>query len=229
MAKEISRQMRFIEQFEDSEPDVSHRVSFRFCRDLFKKERCLDLGCWTGRFIRQLEGRIIGADINHSALVAAKRANPNASFVQTTVQHLSFKNETFGIITMFAVIEHLPRGHEGIALLEVCRVLKKGGYLVLSTPNRHWMLDIFDIAHWMVGHRHYSLNRLEAMLNDNGFTLRRSDIIGGLLSVVFIPISYFLKYIIRLDDVRYRKISGFFDRHYDRPGFYDIYLIAQKV
>lgn len=231
MAKEIARQMKFLNEFEDSEPDISHKVSFQFCSELLKGKKCLDIGCWTGRFINQLKGvsgTIAGADVNENALLVAKKNNRNGEFVLSTAQHLAFKDKIFDVVTMFEVLEHLPAGHEKKVFIEVKRVLKRGGHLVLSTPNKNWFLDIFDVAHWLTGHRHYKINWLKKTLMESGFKIYKIETIGGILSVVFIPISYFLKLILRLNDHFYRRISKYFDKSYNKPGFYNIYLIAKR-
>ena len=53
---------------------------------------------------------------------------------------LPFQNATFDVVLSTEVIEHVP--HPPTAVREFARVLKSGGHLVLSTPNRLWQTPV---------------------------------------------------------------------------------------
>ena len=57
----------------------------------------------------------------------------NAEFRQMTVPPLDFADESFDYVISFQVIEHIKQDHEFVK--EVCRVLRKGGVFIVSTPN----------------------------------------------------------------------------------------------
>ena len=57
----------------------------------------------------------------------------NAGFRQMTVPPLDFADESFDYVISFQVIEHIKQDHEFVK--EVCRVLRKGGAFIVSTPN----------------------------------------------------------------------------------------------
>lgn len=53
-----------------------------------------------------------------------------------------FDNDSFDIITMFDVLEHIP--NEDLVVSEARRVLKRGGYIFLQTPNNPWNYPQFE-------------------------------------------------------------------------------------
>ena len=57
----------------------------------------------------------------------------NAEFRQMAVSPLDFADESFDYVISFQVIEHIEQDHEFVK--EVCRVLRKGGAFIVSTPN----------------------------------------------------------------------------------------------
>jgi SAM-dependent methyltransferase len=61
---------------------------------------------------------------------------PGVTFVCGDATRLPFEDETFDAVTMFDLIEHVP--DDAGAIREALRVLKAGGYLLLSTPNADW-------------------------------------------------------------------------------------------
>lgn len=96
----------------------------------------LDVGCANGEELRKyvsLKGGNVfgfGVDINEIKSSNTK----NIQFVRGDALHLPFKKDTFDLITATEIIEHLPNGKQ--FLKECHRVLKEGGYLILSTPNK---------------------------------------------------------------------------------------------
>jgi len=163
--------------------------------------RLLEIGCSSGYLTRRFLGkaeRVCGLDMNASALRHAKRRNPNVPFVCGSAEHLPFADDSFDAIVMLEVIEHTSS--DMAALVEVRRVLRVGGTLVLSTPNAGLFafLDPFNLrkaiqrrfptAYSLAGrlvrfeggqftdnlewHRHYRLEELIAML-DPDFVIRK--------------------------------------------------------
>jgi SAM-dependent methyltransferase len=82
--------------------------------------------------------------------------NPNdvkgieKSFV-TDATKTPFKEETWDIITSFDVIEHLINPDDFLA--ECFRVLKRGGWFVLSTPN---LADLYSRITFLLGYTPFS-------------------------------------------------------------------------
>ncbi|MEN3044237.1 MAG: class I SAM-dependent methyltransferase [Candidatus Hydrothermales bacterium] len=51
------------------------------------------------------------------------------------IDYLPFKDETFDVVTSLAVFEHIERTKILKVFKEIKRILKKGGFLILTTPN----------------------------------------------------------------------------------------------
>jgi 2-polyprenyl-3-methyl-5-hydroxy-6-metoxy-1,4-benzoquinol methylase len=98
----------------------------------------LDAGCGTGRATAALAGRgadVVAIDLGER-LVARTRLRCACRPLVGSVMVLPFPDATFDVVLSTEVIEHVP--DPALAVKEFARVLKPGGHLVLSTPNRFW-------------------------------------------------------------------------------------------
>ncbi len=100
--------------------------------------RVLDLGCGAApglRYFAALGVDAIGLDVAPAALRAARTFLPTARLVCADLSApLPLRDETADLIILREVIEHLTAVRP---LLEECRrVLRVGGAVVLTTPNR---------------------------------------------------------------------------------------------
>jgi 2-polyprenyl-3-methyl-5-hydroxy-6-metoxy-1,4-benzoquinol methylase len=116
----------------------------------------LDVGCAfgyiTGRMISMKPSLLVGGDIDSNSIKYAHRQlkGQGVHFVIFDAQNIPFTNCAFDIIIAFEIIEHLP---DHVKFIEECyRVLKKGGLLICSTPNR----ELFSpgTKPWYPGHVH---------------------------------------------------------------------------
>ena len=112
-----------------------------------------------------------------------KRNNVKAKECDILASPLPFIDEEFDLVLFIDVIEHLATSKS--ALKEISRVLHRGGYLVLETPNTaslsnrlkalfgksvHTNLDYWFNADQFYGHiREYTAAELKWMLNQCGF------------------------------------------------------------
>jgi SAM-dependent methyltransferase len=100
--------------------------------------RALEVGCGTGEFslvARALGASVVSLDIGLGLLRVAR-----AKGVQTPVQAdalaLPFAECSFDLVISSECIEHTPDGR--LAVREMLRVLRPGGQLALTCPNRSW-------------------------------------------------------------------------------------------
>lgn len=117
----------------------------------------LDVGCSEGTYTIpycKMGGKAHGIDISGTLIEKAKEKAKKEGlrdifFTVEDVQKFEGSEETYDIILMAEVLEHLNQPEK--ALINLVRVLKKGGYLLLTTPtplpegaklNLKYILDI---------------------------------------------------------------------------------------
>jgi ubiquinone/menaquinone biosynthesis C-methylase UbiE len=108
----------------------------------------LDIGCGSGRnaiVFGQGCQSIHCLDIESEGLTRCQttfrlKAINGAFFCQGDAQVLPFKDAIFDSVSMFSVIEHVPKQH--LAIREASRVLKIGGELILQVPNKYFFMDL---------------------------------------------------------------------------------------
>lgn len=100
----------------------------------------LDAGCGTGfstRLIgeRNKDKRVFGSDLSPLFLKRGTERGPaqNVRFMAGDIFQMPFRDETFDLVSSYLVIEVLPDAERGLE--EMCRVLRKGGTLIVCTPN----------------------------------------------------------------------------------------------
>ena len=98
--------------------------------------RWIDLGCGHGEFLSIIERRDgrsgFGLDRKRPSAKNARTAG-HPTLVADLARPLPFTDASLDGVTLLEVIEHLP---EAEALIdEIARVLRPGGWLVLTTPN----------------------------------------------------------------------------------------------
>lgn len=174
-----------------------HKKCFQFCGDLSGKD-ILDIGSSFGWFEKMaLEAgckSVIGLEPKKEDFYLAKKEVPEAVFKEGTALRIPFQENSFDLVVMFDVIEHIPRNSEIKAMREIKRVLRPGGRLVISTPFSCWLSKIMDPA-WYFGHRHYKEKSLIQMLEKSGFKIEKAEKKGRIFELVSAILMYIFKWI----------------------------------
>jgi SAM-dependent methyltransferase len=148
-------------------------------------ESVLDVGC-AFSFMLNLLGRKarhrFGLEYDHSKLVEARARYPEIHFACGSGEAMPFRSASLEVVTFFEVLEHVV--NEEQFLSEVHRVLRPGGTILMSVPNKGWAewMDMDNLVftpalkvarkmgfckgvsdYYLRHHRHYSVADLERL------------------------------------------------------------------
>lgn len=118
------------------------RLNWAYGFEFIKKgDVVLDYGCFNGEFITTLSNSsevvVFGADKNRDMVERSNQSN-----IVHITKELPFGDRYFNAVTMFEVLEHVH--DQRYVMSEIKRVLKDGGLLILSIPQKH----IFSFLDW---------------------------------------------------------------------------------
>lgn len=122
--------------------NLSESLTFIKERNLSPNLALLDVGCFTGSLIARLSNSgwtdVHGVDVDRKAVDKGRRLYPELGtrIIPCSGRDLPFPTESFDVVTMFDVLEHIS-GIEEFLSTEVWRVLKKGGTFLFQTPNKY--------------------------------------------------------------------------------------------
>jgi len=153
-----------------------------------RSRQCLDIGCGSSRILGSLSQDSIGLDLQMNKLHHSRRYQ--RPLVNASVLALPFGDEAFEQVLCSQVIEHLRPGAQ--PFLEMSRVVKTGGRLVIGTPDYGsgtWqvleaMYRVFAPGGYADEHiTHYTAQGLTSLLEGLGF---RKERIGHILGAELI-------------------------------------------
>jgi len=137
--------------------------------------RVLDLGCGRGFVLAALAGRGFEAHGVERSAAAAQGADPRAQVrIATTLAAAGYPSGHFDAVLIWHVLEHLRE--PGPALVEVHRVLRPGGRLVVAVPNfSSWQARWAGPAWFHLDPprhlHHFSLAALRGLVERCGFAI----------------------------------------------------------
>lgn len=132
-------------------PEISGQIAFEHLHRYHLAGRLvagasvLDVACGEGygsKILARTAKEVVGVDIDADTVLHArlKYSGENVRFVEASAAMLPFAEGIFDAVVSFETIEHHDQHEEMMS--EVKRVLKPGGILVLSSPNKlHYTIE----------------------------------------------------------------------------------------
>jgi 2-polyprenyl-3-methyl-5-hydroxy-6-metoxy-1,4-benzoquinol methylase len=152
--------------------------------------KLLDIGAATGFFMsiaKKRSFRVVGVELSDFA--ARKGRENGLDIVTGDLLNTNFEGESFDVITMFDVLEHVPDPKKLIQ--EVSRVLRPGGLIIINTPDaeslwarvlgKRWQL-IMPPEHI----NYFSPKNLSKYLEDVGYEVKIDTKIGKKFTLQYI-------------------------------------------
>jgi ubiquinone/menaquinone biosynthesis C-methylase UbiE len=181
--------------------DLSVEFLFMGCADVMRRQvippmsrlalkkrtrplRILEVGCGTGRTLRQIatalpEQRYFGVDLSPYYLESARQLLadvPEVTLVAENAEELPFRDGYFDMVSSVYLFHELPRKTRRRVILEMFRVLRPGGLLVLEdsaqlteASDLEFFLEIFAAQMHEPFYRDYMRDDLEKLAADAGF------------------------------------------------------------
>ena len=145
----------------------------QFLDEMPKGRTLLDVGCGTGIFLHEAEKKGYqpwGLDFSREDIKVGQGRFGLKNLFAMGIEGFSKKNKSkrFDIISFFEVIEHMDQPADFLS--KVKKLLKPGGLIVLSTPNRDRSLDTLAEGDYPPNHlTRWNEKSLRAFLERQGF------------------------------------------------------------
>jgi len=175
----LAENYRGMEDSEYVEQEVGRRLGARAVLKKLRRykrrgRRLLDIGCAAGFLLDEARGdgwEVTGVELCEWAVRFARERLNLPDIRQGTLQGAGFEPNSFDVIVMTDVIEHLFSPRE--VLVAVRRLLKPTGVLCLNTPDiDSWVSRILKARWWGVKQSHlYYFNRrtMKRLLSETGY------------------------------------------------------------
>jgi ubiquinone/menaquinone biosynthesis C-methylase UbiE len=129
-----------------------------------KKEIVLEIGSGISPVLTSWEN-VVYTDLSASALDMLKKIHGKGQYVVADAMKLPFDDRCFSHVISSEVFEHLEDDRK--ALMEIARVIKPDGTLIVTFPHRHFYFSHDD--RYVNHYRRYELSEMISLLDEAGF------------------------------------------------------------
>lgn len=151
------------------------KKAVEFCK--FKeKDKLLDLGCGKGATIKYLSDnyniKAIGLDISENLAKEAKRINENSEIIVSSAEDMPFDRHVFDGV--FAECTLSLMDNLGKVIDEVYRIIKPGGYFVISdiyAGNTKYLDELQSFSVNTCLRNPHNIDKLKDLLTEKGFNI----------------------------------------------------------
>jgi len=136
--------------------------------------KILDVGCSTGNFLIHCSKGSCGVDADAESINVAKKRGLNAEVINIDIEKLPYNDNEFDAVNFISTIEHLREPLN--ALLEIRRVLKPNGKLIIRAKNLYWWkFKYWDNYNQYTVITKESINQMLLTAGFNDFEIRYID------------------------------------------------------
>ena len=149
-----------------------HEVAYLRCVDICAGRDVLEAGCGEGYgadLIASVARRVVAVDYDAGTVAHVRARYPRVAVVAANLASLPVPDGSADVVVNFQVIEHLWDQPQFIT--ECLRVLRPGGLLLMSTPNRITFTPGSDTPVNPFHTRELNATELRELLTDGGFRI----------------------------------------------------------
>ncbi|MES1225296.1 MAG: methyltransferase domain-containing protein, partial [Bacteroidota bacterium] len=130
-----------IKELMNDEIAFEHLHRYYNALKLVKGKIVLDIACGEGygtKILSKNANKVFGVDIDSASIDHAKKTyrENNIEFICGSVKNIPLADNSVDVVVSFETIEHIDEETQNNFLAEIKRVLKKGGALIISTPDK---------------------------------------------------------------------------------------------
>lgn len=173
-----------------------------------KDKGILDAGCGTGLFSAEAVkrgGKVTSLDLGEKLLKEVSK-KCKSKLVVGSVTDIPFKDNSFDIVICTEVIEHTDDPIKAIS--ELCRVVKPGGQLIITTPVKIWKFAV-PIANFLKVRKYHALENWISRRKLKEEVEKHNIRIDRMMGFNIIPYFHPL----------FQPLISYFDKFEDKLGF----------